>query len=108
MAARDVAVEINLTSNDVILGVTGDDHPFEIYRAYGVPVLLSTDDEGVSRIDLTHEYARAVETYDLTYAEVKTLSYNSLRYAFADERGALIAELDARFAAFEAEVPQGR
>ena len=49
-----------------------------------------------------------METYDLTYAEVKTLSYNSLRYAFADERGALIAELDARFAAFEAEVPQGR
>ncbi len=106
MAARGVAVEINLTSNDVILGVTGENHPFEIYRAHGVPVLLSTDDEGVSRIDLTHEYARAVETYDLTYAEVKTLSYNSLRYAFADERDALIAELDARFAAFEAEVAE--
>jgi len=35
---------------------------------------------------------------------VKTLSYNSLRYAFADEREALLTELDARFAAFEAEV----
>lgn len=104
MAERGVAVEINLTSNDVILGVAGDRHPFPIYRAHGVPTVLSTDDEGVSRIDLTHEYARAVETWGLTYADVKTLSYNSLRYAFADEREALLAELDARFDAFEAEV----
>ena len=108
MAARDVAVEINLTSNDVILGVAGDDHPFEVYRAHGVPVLLSTDDEGVSRIDLTHEYARAVETYDLSYGEVKELSFNSLRYAFAGEREALLAELEARFEAFEAGVAAGR
>ena len=108
MAARDVAVEINLTSNDVILGVVGNDHPFEIYRAHGVPVLLSTDDEGVSRIDLTHEYARAVETYDLTYADVKALSFNSLRYAFAENRDDLLAELQARFDAFEAEVAEAR
>ena len=33
-----------------------------IYRKSGVLVALSTDDEGVSRIDLTHEYVRAVET----------------------------------------------
>jgi adenosine deaminase len=108
MAARDVAVEINLTSNDVILGVVGDDHPFEIYRAHGVPVLLSTDDEGVSRIDLTHEYARAVETYDLTYADVKALSFNSLRYAFAGNRDDLLADLQARFDAFEADVLEAR
>ena len=82
MAKDRVAVEINLTSNDVILGVTGDDHPFATYRAYGVPLTLSTDDEGVSRIDLTHEYVRAVRTYDLSYADVKALSRNALTYAF--------------------------
>lgn len=82
MADSGVAVEINLTSNDVILGVVGDDHPFATYRAHGVPLTLSTDDEGVSRIDLTHEYVRAVRTYDLNYADVKAFARNALTYAF--------------------------
>ena len=83
MAARKVMVEINLTSNDVILGVVGGDHPFQAYRAAGVPMALSTDDEGVSRIDLTHEFERAVRTYPLSYADLKTLVRNSLDYSFA-------------------------
>jgi adenosine deaminase len=59
MAAKRVMVEINLTSNDVILNIKGADHPLPMYRLYHVPVALSTDDEGVSRINLTHEYVRA-------------------------------------------------
>ncbi|TWB47054.1 adenosine deaminase [Nitrospirillum viridazoti] len=82
MADRGVLVEINLTSNDVILGVTGRDHPITAYRAFGVPLALSTDDEGVSRIDLTHEYVRAAETYALDYATLKTFSRNGLEHAF--------------------------
>jgi len=82
MASSHVMVEINLTSNDVILGVTGKDHPFPLYRKFGVPVALSTDDEGVSRIDLTHEYVRAVETYGLTYADLKRLVRTSVEYSF--------------------------
>jgi hypothetical protein len=82
MARRGVLVEINLTSNDVILGVAGADHPFATYRAFGVPMALSTDDEGVARIDLTHEYRRAVQTYGLGYAEIKALSRNGLTHAF--------------------------
>jgi adenosine deaminase len=82
MADKGVLVEINLTSNDDILGVSGKHHPFETYRAYGVPVALSTDDPGIERIDLTHEYVRAVETYGLSYAELKELVRNSLEYSF--------------------------
>jgi adenosine deaminase len=82
MARDHVMVEINLTSNDLILGVQGAEHPFMTYRAYGVPVALSSDDQGVSRIDLTHEYLRAVMTYHLSYANLKELSRNSLEYAF--------------------------
>ncbi len=82
MAAKHIMVEINLTSNDVILGVTGYDHPFPIYRRFGVPVALSTDDEGVSRIDLTHEYVRAVETYGLTYADLKKMVRTSVEHSF--------------------------
>jgi len=75
-------VEISLTSNDVILGVSGKDHPFLLYRMFGVPVALSSDDEGVSRIDLTHEYVRAVQTYDLHYADLKRMVRTSLEHSF--------------------------
>ena len=82
MAAKHVMVEINLTSNDVILGITGKNHPLPIYRRYGVPVALSTDDEGVSRIDLTHEYVRAVETYGLHYADLKQMVRTGMEHDF--------------------------
>jgi adenosine deaminase len=82
MAAKHVLVEISLTSNDVILGVTGKDHPFPLYRRFGVPVALATDDEGVSRIDLTHEYIRAVETYGLRYRDLKQIVRASLEHSF--------------------------
>lgn len=83
MRERHIAVEINLTSNDEILGVRGDRHPFPVYRKYGVPVVLSTDDEGVERTHLTQEFQRAVLTYKLSYADVKQLARNSLEYSFA-------------------------
>jgi len=82
MAAAHVMVEINLSSNDGILGITGKDHPFPVYRQFGVPVALSTDDEGVSRIDLTHEYVRAVQTYDLHYADLKKMARTGLEHSF--------------------------
>lgn len=82
MAAKHVMVEVNLTSNDVILNIKGDSHPFMLYRKYGVPVALSTDDEGVSRIDLTHEYVRAAVTYPLTYRDFKLMARASLEHSF--------------------------
>jgi adenosine deaminase len=82
MAAKHVMVEINLTSNDVILGVKGNEHPLPIYRKYHVPVSLSTDDEGVSRINMTHEYVRAAETYALTYADLKQMVRTGLEHIF--------------------------
>jgi adenosine deaminase len=82
MAANHVMVEISLTSNDVILGVSGKEHPFPLYRQFHVPVALSTDDEGVSRIDLTHEYVRAVQTYGLHYTELKQLVRTGMEHNF--------------------------
>jgi adenosine deaminase len=83
MARRNVLVEICLTSNDVILGVKGDAHPLPIYLRYGVPVALATDDEGVSRSDMTHEYWRAVQTYDfLGYKELKRMARMSFEHSF--------------------------
>jgi adenosine deaminase len=82
MADKGVMVEINLTSNEEILGVSGKHHPFQTYRKFGVPVALSTDDAGIERIDLTHEFVRAAQTYALSYADLKELVRNSLEYSF--------------------------
>lgn len=87
MAAKHVMVEINLSSNDVILGVSGKDHPFPIYRKFGVPVSFSTDDEGVSRIDMTHEYVRAVQTYDLKYLDLKQMVRTGIEHIFVPGAG---------------------
>jgi adenosine deaminase len=82
MADRNVLVEIALTSNDIILGISGDDHPLPIYLKYGVPVALATDDEGVSRSDMTHEYLRAAETYRFAYTDLKRFARQSLEHSF--------------------------
>lgn len=104
MAARQIAVEVNITSNDFILGIKRAEHPLPLYRRSGVPVALCTDDEGVSRIDLTHEYQRAVTDFGLTYVDLKNMARTSLRYSFlpTDEKGREEAELERRFRAFEA------
>ncbi|MEU1129990.1 adenosine deaminase [Streptomyces sp. NPDC005900] len=82
MAGREIAVEVPLTSNAQILGVRGPDHPFPTYRRFGVPVVLATDDPGVSRTDISREYQYAAQTYDLSYPELKDLARASLEYAF--------------------------
>lgn len=84
MAQRQVAVEVCPTSYRLLLSSAGIPHPLPIYLKYGVPVVLSTDDIGVSRSDTTREYLRAVEEFDLSYAQLKTMIRNSLEYAFLD------------------------
>ena len=82
MAARNVMVEICLTSNDVILGVRGDKHPLRQYLAAGVPVALATDDEGVARSEITSEYLKAVEDHNLGYLDFKRMARTSLQHGF--------------------------
>lgn len=82
MAQKHIMVEINLTSNDAILGVKGDQHPLHAYMAAHVPVALSTDDEGVSRVDMTHEYVKGVEDQGLGYADLKRMARTSIEHAF--------------------------
>jgi len=82
MANKHTMVEVNLSSNEGILGIEGDAHPFPIYRSAHVPVALSTDDEGVSRIEITHEYVRAAIDYNLTYQDLKQLARTSMEHNF--------------------------
>jgi hypothetical protein len=82
MARRNVMVEICLTSNDAILGIRKEQHPLATYLQYGVPVALATDDEGVSRSEISREYLKAAEEHGLGYGRLKAMARNSLQYAF--------------------------
>lgn len=82
MAQRGVMVEICLTSNDVILGVSGPQHPLHQYMRASVPVALATDDEGVARSDMTHEYLRGAQDQKLSYLELKKMARTSIEHAF--------------------------
>ena len=100
------AIEINLTSNQFILGVTGNAHPYPIYAAYGVPLVISTDDSGVSRNNLTHEYVLLASRYHPSYMTLKTYVYNSIDYSFLspEDKVKVRAQLDKKFMIFEREM----
>jgi adenosine deaminase len=103
MAAKRVLVEIALSSNDLILGISGRRHPLSAYLRAGVPVAIVTDDAGVARSTETWEFERAVEDQGLDYLTLKRLARNSIDYAFADAetKAALRRNLDAALASFE-------
>ena len=103
MAAKKVLVEINLSSNDQILGVKGNRHPLRTYLQYGVPVAISTDDYGVARSSHTLEFLKAVQEHNLDYATLKRMVRNSIEYAFVDAatKAKLKQDLEASFRRFE-------
>jgi adenosine deaminase len=105
MASRQVLVEIALTSNDVILGVRGAEHPVTRYLQAGIPIALVTDDEGVSRIDLTNEFVRAARDYAFSYATLKRFVRNSLEYGFLKGKSLWDDEAAGRPVAVCAAVP---
>lgn len=84
MRDTGVAVEICLSSNDIILGVKGKDHPIAMYMQAGVPITIATDDEGISRSNLTMEYVKAAQEHGLGYATLKRIAKNGLEYSFLD------------------------
>lgn len=108
MARRDVLVEVPLTSNRQILGVSGRRHPLRFYRSHGVPIALATDDEGVSRTDLTEQYEQAARTHGLGYRALKRIATDSLRHAFlpAATRNRLLRRQANAFRHLEARYPR--
>ncbi len=106
MREKKVAVEINLTSNEFILGVKGEAHPILLYRHAGVPFVISTDDSGVSRNNLSAEYVLFASRYRPTYDMLKETAFNGIRLSFLSdaEKTAELGRLAQRFTAFEAKV----
>lgn len=82
MATKHIPVEINLVSNEKILNVSGHNSPLNFYLTHNVPVVLSTDDEGILRTDLTSQYVAAVTGSSLDYPTLKQINRNTLTYGF--------------------------
>jgi adenosine deaminase len=87
MARERIGVAILVTSNAQILGVSGEDHPFRSYLDAGVPVMLASDDQGLSRGSHSAEFERAITTYGLQWGQVKQLIRNSMDQAFIHGKG---------------------
>lgn len=82
MKKNQTAVEINLTSNRRTMDVYGKTHPLHFYLTHRVPVVLSTDDEGILRTDLTQQYVNAVIDQHLDYPTLRQINRNALTYSF--------------------------
>ncbi len=105
---KNATIEINLTSNQFILGVAKNEHPYLIYSSYGVPLVISTDDSGVSRNNLSNEYMLLASRYHPSYARIKEYAYNSIKYSFLSQKDKTSASkvLDKKFSEFEEEMSE--
>lgn len=104
----NAVIEINFSSNAFILGVKGARHPYLIYSKYNVPLVIATDDSGVSRNNLTNEYMILAKDYKPSYRRIKSYVYNSIKYSFLrkEEKELLKKDLDKRFMIFEKEMAE--
>ena len=81
LSEQKIPVEIALTSEEVVRSISAADNPFPVLQKYNVPVVLVTENAGLTRIDITNEYVRAAHNYNLSYTDLKTLVRNSLEYS---------------------------
>ncbi|WP_158729120.1 MULTISPECIES: adenosine deaminase [unclassified Flavobacterium] len=105
MASKTIPIEINLVSNEFILKVKEQRHPFTLYKKFGVPIVISTDDAGILRTNMTEQYVLLAKRYNqVTYKDIKQYVYNSIHFSFIKEEAVkkqLILDLDKRFTNFE-------
>lgn len=106
MSKNNIPIEINLVSNEFILKVKENRHPFTLYKEFNVPIVISTDDAGILRTNMTEQYVLLAKRYpDVNYETIKKYVYNSINYSFiqdASVKKQLLKDLDNRFKTFEA------
>jgi adenosine deaminase len=105
MREKKVAIEINLWSNEFILKVSRDKHPIMQYFNAGVPIVICTDDAGILRSSMTHQYVLLAQRYkDISYEDIKQFIRNSIKYSFIRDKKlkeTLLAKLDNDIRDFE-------
>ncbi|MES2207363.1 MAG: adenosine deaminase [Pseudomonadota bacterium] len=104
MKEKNVVVEINLSSNAFILGIQKETHPITLYQNYNIPIVISSDDAGISRNNLSQEYFLFTSRYKPSYQTLKKVIYNSIHYSFLSPSNKTreLKKLDKNFQVFEA------
>lgn len=101
---NQIPIEVNVISN-LLLDVSPsiEAHPFLYYHRLGIPVNLSTDDEGIFQSTLSKECELIVQKTDIYYPELKEMILNSIRNSFAaeSEKKQLLKTLDEDLKLFE-------
>lgn len=108
MARTKIAIEINLYSNEFILKVKGDRHPFTLYKQFNVPIVICTDDAGVLRSNLIDQYVLLTTRYnEVSYKDIKQYVFNSINYSFIEEAAVkekIKKQITDQFSQFEEDV----
>ncbi|MEM7415961.1 MAG: adenosine deaminase [Gemmatimonadota bacterium] len=93
-----ILLEICLTSNVQTRVVDRmEQHPARRYQMAGVPITLSTDNRLMSGVDLTDEFAHAVDAFSLVQADVLQIARAGFEHAFVEdiERADMLDAFDA-------------
>ncbi|CAN1522263.1 Adenosine/AMP deaminase domain containing protein [Flavobacteriaceae bacterium] len=105
MVKNNIPIEINLASNEFILKVKENRHPILLYKEFGVPIVISTDDAGILRTNMTEQYVLLAKRYKtISYTDIKQFVYNSINYSFIQDpevKKQLTQDLNNRFKVFE-------
>ncbi|MBK6606423.1 MAG: adenosine deaminase [Leptospiraceae bacterium] len=104
MKEKKVPVEINMLSNEFILGIKNDFHPLLLYHNSGVPIVITSDDMGVLRTSFTEQFAILAKRYkEISYYDIKGFIYNSIQYSFLSKKDKkkLKKKVDKEFVKFE-------
>jgi len=83
LSSNQIGIESNLTSN-VQTNTVPDyaSHPIKTFLRSGIKASLSTDDPGISAIDINHEYNTAALKAGLSTEEIHQSQKNALECAF--------------------------
>ncbi|MFA6083907.1 hypothetical protein [Mucilaginibacter sp.] len=108
MHDKNIAIEINLSSNDFILNVRDDAHPISLYYNFKVPIVISTDDAGILRINMVRQYVLLARRYKfISYTDIKQFVLNSIKYSFIKNEAlkqSITRDINTRFDVFEKNV----
>ena len=100
-----IGIEMNINSNHQLSvhDKNAAPHPFLRFLRLGIPVSLSTDNDGIFDTNISKECIAAVSTTDVAYAELQAMSYNSISTSFASPKtkDILTNRLRQKFTLFE-------
>lgn len=80
---KNVSLEICLTSNVQTASVKRlQYHPLQQFIQAGIPITINTDDPSISNITLTHEFNEAVNKFNLSYDDLRNMTFTAIETAF--------------------------